>query len=561
MASALDNQQHDALSALFASYARSDAPGVVVGIARHGKALYRRAFGMASLEHARALTTATRLRIGSISKQFTCLAALLLGEDGRLDIDAPIGLYLPELPPAAGAPTLRQLMSHRGGQRCSLDLAMLTQGLTVSPRGISLAAQLRQREANFPPGERMMYSNGGYHLLSIAIERASCMPFDAFLQTRIFAPMRMVDTASIPNDMTIVPGVATLHMSDGQGGFQRGIFPSMEILGEGAIISTLDDMLRWTAHVRGDKLVGNADTWAQMLAMPVFSSGQRSQYALGLKQNIYRGIELTHHSGGVAGGTAQMMFSQVHGLDIVLLSNGAVDAPGELARRVVDIMLADQLSGNGPPLPARAVAHAARLGSYRSTRSDAIYTLGDHNGALVLTGFLCPALPLPLYAAENAEHDVEIEASSDGAIAVRWGSPDTPGDLSKISIVHCGHAELFERLGEAPTLNSHVIAALRGSFESHDANARATIDMEREELVLRMHGAAGGCDYRLIPLADKVFGLFPSDPLGLMTGLVTLTQNVANAEINGFRIDTRRTRRVAFTRVDTNTWNVSNPLI
>jgi len=550
MTPVLSSEQHGALSALFAPYARSDAPGVVVGLAQHGVPLYRRAFGMASLEHARALTITTRLRIGSMSKHFTCLAALLLCEDGRLDADAAIGRYLPELPPAAGAPTLRQLMSHLGGQRCSLDLAILTQGLAVSPRGASLAAQLRQREANFPPGERMMYSNGGYHLLSLAIERVSGMPFDTFLQTRIFTPMRMVDTASVPNDMTIAPGVATMHLSDGQGGFLRGIFPSMEILGEGAIISTVDDMLRWTAHVRGDKLVGNADTWAQMLAMPVFSSGQRSQYALGLKQNIYRGIELTHHSGGVVGGTSQMMFSTAHGLDIVLLSNGAVDAPRDLAHRVIDIMLAGELSGDGPPIPASAAVHAARLGSYRSTRSDAIYTLGDRNGALVLTGFLCPSLPLPLYEAENGEYDVAIEASSDGAIAIRWSSPEASHDLSKISIAHCGHAELFERLGEPPALTSRAIAALRGSFESHDAHARAVIDFDQEQLVLRMQGAAGGCEYRLIPLANKVFGLFPSDPLGIMTGLVTLTQDAANAEINGFRIDTRRTRRIAFTRIN-----------
>jgi len=538
------------LDALFAPYQRADAPGLVAGVTYRGRVIYRRGLGMASLEHGIANTPATRMRIGSVSKHFTCLAVLLLCEKGSLDADAPIGAYLPELPPAAGAPTLRQLMSHRGGQRCALDLALLTQGLAISPRGALLASQQRQRDENFPPGERMMYSNGGYHLLSLAIERASGMPFDAFLATHIFDPMRMRDTACVSNDMTIERGIATMHVPDGQGGFRRGIFPSWEVLGEGSIVSTVDDMLRWTAHLHsGEKIAGNADTWAQMLALPVFSSGQRSQYSLGLKQSVYRGVGLIHHSGGVVGGTCQMLLSAEHGLDVVLLSNGAVNAPFELSKRVVDIVLAGELSGDGPPVAARAANHAARLGSYRSSSSGAVYALEDRDGSLVLTGLLCPKPSITLYDSDNDLNDVEIEASADGAMALRWGSPGAPDDLSCIRIVHCGHANMFTRLGEAPALTPRLIAGMPGTFESHDANARATIRLDGEALVLRMQGAVGGCDYRLTPLASDVFALTPVDPMDLMTGIVTLTRDAASAHITGLRVDTPRTRHLAFTPV------------
>ncbi|NML96503.1 beta-lactamase family protein [Paraburkholderia sp. RP-4-7] len=538
------------LDALFAPYQRADAPGLVAGVTYRGRVIYRRGLGMASLEHGIANTPATRMRIGSVSKHFTCLAVLLLCEKGSLDADAPIGAYLPELPPAAGAPTLRQLMSHRGGQRCALDLALLTQGLAISPRGALLASQQRQRDENFPPGERMMYSNGGYHLLSLAIERASGMPFDAFLATHIFDPMRMRDTACVSNDMTIERGIATMHVPDGQAGFRRGIFPSWEVLGEGSIVSTVDDMLRWTAHLHsGEKIVGNADTWAQMLALPVFSSGQRSQYSLGLKQSVYRGVGLIHHSGGVVGGTCQMLLSAEHGLDVVLLSNGAVNAPFELSKRVVDIVLAGELSGDGPPVAARAANHAARLGSYRSSSSGAVYALEDRDGSLVLTGLLCPKPSITLYDSDNDLNDVEIEASADGAMALRWGSPGAPDDLSCIRILHCGHADMFTRLGEAPALTPRLIAGMPGTFESHDANARATIRLDGEALVLRMQGAVGGCDYRLTPLASDVFALTPVDPMDLMTGIVTLTRDAASAHITGFRVDTPRTRHLAFTPV------------
>lgn len=543
---------YEALSALFRPYACSDGPGVVVGIAQHGELLYRKAFGMASLEHARALTTATRLRIGSVGKHFTCLAALLLCEEGLLDADAGIGTYVPELSRAGGAPTLRQLMSHRGGQRCALDLALLTQGLAVPPRGATLAAQIRQRDENFRPGERMMYSNGGYHLLSLAIERASGMPFDAFLDARIFTPIGMHQTASIDNDMAVVPGIASFHVPDGEGGYLRGIFPSREILGEGGIVSTVDDMLRWTAHMHGEKIIGTDATWAQMLEMPVFSSGQRSNYALGLKQTNYRGVELTHHSGGVIGGTSHMLFSTTHGLDVVLLSNGAVDTPIDLAHRIVDIVLADVLSGDGPPIPARASAHAERLGCYRSLESNAVYALENRDGALTLGGWLCAGKPLPLYPIEGSPtNDVAIEAGSDGSFSVHWGKHNAPDDIDHLRIAHCGHAETFERVAEAPPMTAEIAAAVCGIYESHDANARAVIEhdpADHSTLILRMQGSAGGCDYRLTPITDRVFGMAPIAPLAFIDGIVTLSQDPSQQVTPGFSIDTQRSRRVTFTR-------------
>jgi len=538
------------LDALFARYHRADAPGLIAGIVHRGRLLYRRGFGMASLEHGIANTPATRMRIGSVSKHVTCLAVLLACERGALDADAPIGTYLPELSPAAGRPTLRQLMSHRGGQRCALDLALLTQGLALSPPGAFLAAQQRQRDDNFPPGERMMYSNGGYHLLSLAVERASGMPFDAFLSTHVFTPLLMHDTACVPNDMTVERGIATMHVRDGDGGYRRGIFPSWELLGEGSIVSTIDDMLRWTAHLRcSHKIVGNDDTWRQMLALPVFSSGQRSQYSLGLTQSTYRGVELIQHSGGVVGGTCQMLVSVTHGLDVVLLSNGALDAPLELSKRVVDIVLADELDGDGPPVAARATDHVARLGSYRSPSTGAVYALEEHEGALVLTGPLCPRPPMTLYDSADDLNDIQVEASGDGPLALRWGSSCTPNDPSSLRIVHCGHVDTFSRLGEAPMMTPHLAAAMSGTFASHDADAHATIRLDNEALVLRMHGAVGHCDYRLTSLAQDAFRLVPIDPMGITTGIVTLTRDATHDNIIGFRVDTARTRHLAFTRV------------
>ena len=104
----------DVLDALFEPWNRRNAPGFTVGVSLAGRVLYRRGFGMASLETAVANGPATRMRIGSTSKHFTCLLILLLAEDGRIELDAPIGTYISELQGEVGRPTIRQLMLHRG---------------------------------------------------------------------------------------------------------------------------------------------------------------------------------------------------------------------------------------------------------------------------------------------------------------------------------------------------------------------------------------------------------------------------------------------------------------
>ena len=137
------------LDALFAPWNRTDEPGLTVGVAQDGAVIYRGGFGMASLESAVANTPTTRMRIGSISKHFAALLALLLAEEGKLDLEAPIRAYIPELTGPAGDPTLRLLMQHRGGGRCAGDIGFLGHGMSRPPVGYGLKVQQRQRGRNF----------------------------------------------------------------------------------------------------------------------------------------------------------------------------------------------------------------------------------------------------------------------------------------------------------------------------------------------------------------------------------------------------------------------------
>ncbi len=141
-----------AIDAILSPAVRGDGPGCVVAVRSRGEIVYRRGLGLASVEHGVADAPSTRMRIGSSSKQFTCLAVMLLAKDGRLDADIPLDRYMPGLPGFPTAPSARQLMQHTGGYRDHLDAASIANGDAALPPGWAERSIMRQTGANFPPG-------------------------------------------------------------------------------------------------------------------------------------------------------------------------------------------------------------------------------------------------------------------------------------------------------------------------------------------------------------------------------------------------------------------------
>ena len=523
------------LDALFAPWNRTDEPGLVVGVVKDGAAIYRRGFGMASLESGAANTTATRMRIGSISKHFTCLLALLLAEDGKLDIDQPIRTYVPELTGPGGDPTLRQLMQHRGGSRCYLDLAFIGHGMAVPPAGRALQMQARQGGRNFAPGTAMIYNNGGYNLVSIAIERVGGAPFEAQLKARLYDVIGMPDTASIPSDYVVTPGIATMHTPERDGSWRRGLFPTEELRGEGAMVSTVDDMLRWTAHLRSRDRLGSAGSWAALTEKPRYADGQVGAYALGLLLDEYRGLRILHHSGGVMGGTAQMLTFPDDGLDVVILANGGRAADvGRLSQQVADVVLADRL---GPPTPTvPAEEFKASLGDYWSPDNRMIYSLIDDEGVLKLS-LAKAAIGAAVTRTDDgrlvypASGIGEISVKPlDGALEVRFGLETTT------------HVKLERAEGDAEAF----AAAAEGRYVSDDADTVATIVTEAEGLVLALSDGLGETRARLTAISPLVAYTRPRGAMAAFRSTISLDFDDGRA--SGFRLNTPRTRNLVFRR-------------
>ena len=541
-----------AVDALLQPFNRGDAPGLVVGIAHEGRTLYRRGVGLASIEQGVAMSPRTRVRIASTSKHFTALAILLLAEEGKLHVDDPVYRHLPELPALHdGAPTLRQLMQHTGGWRS--DLASIAQGMAVEPLADwTLPVHDANRELNFEPGTRMIYSNAGYQLLARVVERLGGQRFEDFLRERLFTPLGMHDTASLANDLEIRAGMAQQYLTvpaAAGGGHRRGLYPG-ELRGSGSLVSTVDDMLRWLAHLRGpERIVGSAASWVQMLEATTLANGTRLPYGLGLFRHPYRGMEVIHHAGAVLGATSQMITVPGHALDIMILANGAPVSTVALGFQVIDALLGDALGARIEHVPA--APHAAVLGRrYHDAASGIVVGFEDVGGHLGLGWIGSRAVPLRLAGGDAL---LACEDAAMNPVTVALGEIDGDSAPDVIAVDDGGHWLRCERLPDSPPGDAALAPALSGRYRLPDLEADAQValegDGEEARLVIRLQGAYGRSAYRLQPLSDDVLQAIPLDALMAAIGgggIVNVDRE--GGRVVGLRLDAPRLRRLRFTR-------------
>jgi CubicO group peptidase (beta-lactamase class C family) len=549
-----------AIDEVLAPFNRSDAPGLAVAVAHQGQTIYRKAFGLANLELSVANTVHTRFRIGSTSKHFACMAALLLQEEGKLDIDAPANVVLPELPPLRGMPTLRQFMNHTSGYRCYLDLAGTAAGIAVQPAGKGLAAQVRQTDVNFAPGEAQLYNNGGYHLLSIAIDRVSGMRFEQFLKERLFTPLGMHDTASMPSDLDVIPGMATLYTPRPPAlpavdtpAWRRAIFLTEEVRGEGAIVSTVDDMLRWQAHLRaalaGQPRIGSAQSWRELVAKTTMNHGIISHYGLGLWRHDFRGLEIVHHGGNVLGGACMMMTVPAQALDVILITNGALLHPTRTAEKLVSAVLHDKVSGpETPPAPA-GKNYQHLLGTQYASERGLVIGFGEAGDKLGIS--MIGSLPAPLLRDEGDELRINFEDFAAGPMVMKKADLEATADCKAPKVLpfsECGHVLRLKRMPAKPPKAAALAPELAGHYRCVDLDTDAHITISDEKLAMHFQGGYGNLHLTLEPLSESV--LLATDPL-MPAAIPKLSLVLARqgGAVLGFRLNGVRVRDLWFERL------------
>ncbi len=505
------------IDALLAPFDRSDAPGFAVGVALRGQPGYRRGVGMASVELPVVLSPTIRMRIGSTSKHFTALAVMLLAEEGVLSIDDAPRRHLPELPDWADAMTLRQLMAHTSGMRDSLDLILHSAGAGVpaSP-DFQLKTLAALDSVNFEPGETWSYNNGGYVLLAEIVERLSGLSFAEFLRKRIFVPIGMNDTLLRALDTDLVPNSATLHLASPIGGWTRGVF-GVPIGGEGGIVSTVDDMLRWLAHM-SDPTIGTRQTW-DTIRTPVTTHG----YGLGLSMGQHRGLSTIHHAGAVMGGSCQMLKVVDHDLDLIVMTNGLGSLEVmKLVDAIVDACITDL-----PSAPTNNVGPVF-TGTFYSAATGRRIGLEEVDGAQSIR---IDSMTLP------ATRD------ADGALSVPLVPTDmriTPAaDGQTVTLAEYGRIDTLSRI-EPP--EGSTATGLAGVYTNPAAGLRGEIRVsDLGAATMTLSGLLGNMEYALTPVGPNLWE-------GRATGALPLALLI-EVEERGFRMTSGRTQRLEFGRI------------
>lgn len=316
---------------------QGDVPGASLLVLREGEAVVHRGYGRSDLEQGIEAGPATNYRLASVSKQFTAAAILLLAQDGKLRIEDPVRRWLPSLPAAADAITLRHLLTHTSGLLDYEDLMAEPYIGQIHDAGV-LALLEREERLLFPAGSAYRYSNSGYALLALVVERASGLDFPAFLRQRIFLPLGMHDTLAFVEGGPAVPNRAWGY-SETDGRWTRtDQSTTSAVLGDGGIYSNTHDLARWDAALYDDRLLSDASrALAFGKQVEVAGEGYQAHYGFGWRISG----DTVWHSGETIGFRNVIVRWPGKRLTVVLLSNRNDPAPRDTALAIGALFLQD----------------------------------------------------------------------------------------------------------------------------------------------------------------------------------------------------------------------------
>jgi CubicO group peptidase (beta-lactamase class C family) len=352
------------IDAVFGKYISARTPGCVVSIVQNGSVLYARTYGLANLEWALPNTLDTVFDIGSVSKQFTAFAILLLAQDGRISLDDDIRKYLPEIPNYGKVIRIHHLLNHTSGLRNYTDLFDLAGvpeiNLTTDQDALDLV--VRQKSVNFAPGEEFLYSDTNFFLLSLIVERVSGKSLRQFARERIFDPLDMRST-HFHNDATMVVNHrATGYKPLGDGRFAIDM-SNFEELGDGSVMTTVEDLRKWDDNFYTGR-VGGMNLIRQMQEGGSLNDGTINLYAKGLVVDQYRGLRRVQHAGEWVGYRAGLTRYPDQRTSFITLCNTIGDVfPTNLNQALADIVLQNAF-GSGV-----AAAHSVSESTERSNQT------------------------------------------------------------------------------------------------------------------------------------------------------------------------------------------------
>ena len=512
-----------------------DGPGMTIGLVQDGALILHRSAGMASVEHRVPIGPATRFRIASVSKQFTCAAILLLAHDGRLSLDDDVRTHIPELSDTGHRVTIAHLMHNTSGIRDMLEIMRQGGADLGMPVGADalLWAVARQRTLNFEPGTRFLYSNSNFMLLGRIAERVTGEPLEDMLERRIFAPLGMTSTLMTPDVQVAVPNLATGYFPNDGGGWRRAPH-AFALHGEGGLVSSVEDLALWDRNL-DTGLVGGDWLAAALSAQAAFSNGTTNRYARGQAVRPYRGADTVSHGGLWPGYRTEFLRVPAHATSVIVIANTGRADPNLVAHQVLDLVLARTLHPVPPP-PAPDMLERL-VGRWLDDATTATLDVGrTPTGGLSLmqNGLLVTAEPdgEGWMAAPRASSVFRVRSAGPDALEVEQDA---------------GRVAAWHRVHEGAVLPN----GLEGRYRSDEIDATWTVRVDGGRATVRALGpVATGAAWDVEPIEGDVLRIHVPGTLFQAWLDVRVLWNevghVAGLEVNGGRV-----RRVRYERVAT----------
>jgi len=346
-------QDHSAeIDTIFSAARSSDAPGAAVMVIREGRIVMQRGYGVADLRTLHPIDAHTNFRLASVSKQFTAMAIMLLVHDGKLHYEDRLSDVLPGFPAYGKAITIRNLLNHTSGLLDYEDL--MAKEYPGKPDDqipqIHDAAVLALLEkvstTKFPPGTKWEYSNSGYCVLAMIVEKVSGQPFGQFLHDRIFAPLQMNHSLAYEKGKNEVANRAYGYTLTGKVWKQTDQSSTSATLGDGGIYTSLDDLAKWDAGLREHKLLSEAEMKPALTPVKLAHStalspeGVPVQYGFGWFLEPYQGHSRMWHYGETVGFRTTIQRFPQDDLTVIVLCNRVDLSAMQLALKVADLYLA-----------------------------------------------------------------------------------------------------------------------------------------------------------------------------------------------------------------------------
>jgi len=512
---------------VFAAWDKPDSPGCALSIMHDGKLVYRKGYGQANLEHNIPITPSTVFYIASTSKQFTAASIALLARQNKLVLDDDIRKHLPELRVYDWPITIRHLIHHTSGIPDYLELLGLAgqrlDDIHVEEEILELLS--RQKSLSFKPGDQFLYSNSGYFLLGVIVKRVTGKSLAQFAAEHIFNPLGMTQSRFHDSRTRLVKNRAQGYFSNKEGEF-RNYLTQFDRVGDGGLMTTLEDLFRWDQAIEAGTL-GGKDFASSLLAQGQLNNGNTLNYAFGLMIGQHRGLKTISHGGSFIGFKSELLRFPEHRLSIICLCNhNAADAT-KLAKEAATIVLDPTPSQAAPPVAVSAIESEERIpltetelksGAtvFREPTTGSLWRFSTEDGKIVATvdgqSFQIKPLGNSRYRSLDAPIDLELEfqrPNPDRRLVLQLGvEGQSPIALETIEPV-------------SPTLTQ--LSEFAGNYYSPELQALYQIFVHEGKLFLRLKNSP---DAEVVPVLNDLFRVegknlaFSRNPQKQITGFV-----------------------------------------